>query len=146
MTNTIAIKPYIDFHVLSKPSYIDNYVANIIEQFYSENFKILIATPSLALSQEIDAYLWCYRPDSFLPHLIIEENESEAPILISHTTVPTGHIDILVNLRKETSKEYLKFDRIIEFVLSDEKAKQLSRQKYQSYIQWGFEINTKHQN
>lgn len=136
--------PRVDFHVLNqdKEQWL-NYLARLVEKIYLLNKQIFIFTESLIESNEIDDILWTFRPDSFLPHHIFDQEKYPAPILISHVTIPL-HKEILINIRATVPEFYTEYNRIIEVIYADQTIKQQGREKYKQYQNLGCQLHTFH--
>ncbi len=129
--------PHVNFYIFNQATLWNPLFPELLETAISAGHNVLIATPSLDSSNEIDQYLWQYRIESFLPHLVIENDGHDAPILISHLETPLTHQGILINLTSHILENYTDYEHIIEFVLEDGTAKKMSRIKYKKYQQLG---------
>ncbi len=124
------------------------FTCRLVEKAYGLNLKIVIHAESQAQARELDALLWSFRPDCFLPHQLANSQEqsnscqSKAPIIISYGSTNTAFNGLLINLSDAVPSSYKQFERISEIVLPLDEQKQISRQHYKLYRDQGFEIST----
>lgn len=94
---------------------------------------VLCADEQAAIT--LDAYLWTYQDDSFLPHSLAGEAPEglNPPIQISSGSMPTQeqHFNLLLNLRESTPENYQQFERVLDVVAYD--AKEAGRARYRAY-------------
>lgn len=73
------------YHLAASP--LERVVPRIAEKILADGGRLLIVATDEPLAARLDAHLWNYASDSFLPHgRAGEEDESEQPILISAST------------------------------------------------------------
>ena len=100
----------VDFYHLAGTS-IEKVLPRLAERVL-ESGRLLIVAGEPALATRLDAELWSYAPDAFLPHgLAGEEGEGDQPVLISSATeASNGARNVLIadGLWRE---EALAFDR-----------------------------------
>jgi DNA polymerase-3 subunit chi len=63
---------------------LDDVLRNLLEQSLSRGWRVVVQAGSEERVEALDAYLWTYRDDSFLPHGTWREPNAEAqPILLT---------------------------------------------------------------
>lgn len=139
----------IDFHILEKASMQKSlyFACQLIEKAYTDQRQVYIHTNSREEAERLDALLWTYRDDSFIPHhLYSHTDDCPPPIQIgfgdSSVEKAVDSQDVLVNLSREIPPFYKQFKHIIEIVFSDSDMQQLARERYRQYRDQGYEINT----
>lgn len=136
----------IDFYVLEVANTFEaqsNFACRLIDKAFAQGNNILIATENAQASQDIDALLWSFRPESFLPHAITgSEADANTPIVISHDENDVEHHDVLVNLRHSVPKQFSRFERLVEIVIQKQEVLDLSRKNFAFYKKRGYPINT----
>ena len=86
---------------------------------------------------DLDALMWDYPPDGFLPHARLAEADGE-PILIGAAAQPPGEAEVLVNLEADIPEFFGQFERVSEVVLASERS--AGRDKYRRYRERGFPL------
>jgi len=73
----------IDFYHLTHAP-VERVLPRIAERVLEENGRLLIVSGDTDLAERLDAQLWNYRPDSFLPHgRCGEPDDNHQPVLIA---------------------------------------------------------------
>jgi DNA polymerase-3 subunit chi len=90
----------------------------------------------------MDNLLWTFRDISFIPHEIYNESENNGtPVTIGHGDHFPNHSQVMINLDNKVPEFANKFTRIIEIVESNEKKKEIARQRYRQYKKNDYEIH-----
>jgi DNA polymerase-3 subunit chi len=145
LQSKLIMSPKAAFYILDESTLKarDLYACRIIDKAYSNGHNIYVHTTNLEEAQNFDIQLWTFRDISFIPHEISNQNsESETPILIGYNMTPTGTRDILINLTPEIPPFYQQFSHIIEIIPNDNNLKTSARQRYQTYQQQGYQMET----
>lgn len=135
----------IDFYVLSKnrPEDQHHFACRLIEKAVRQGNRVMVATKDENESQIMNDCLWSFRPDSFVPHTILgDDNADQAAVLISHAEDDDTHHDVLVNLRLEVPAQFSRFKRLTEVVIQEKNVLENSRLSYAFYKKRGYPINT----
>ena len=70
------------YHLLRKP--LEKALPELLEKSYERGWRVVVQAASEERVDALDAHLWTYRDDSFLPHGTAREGEAAAqPILIT---------------------------------------------------------------
>ncbi len=135
----------VDFYVLNETSSQRSlhFACGLLEKAYLGNQRVYIHAPSNSEAERLDALLWTYRDDSFLPHQICSAENLDCPILIgTGEDYRAGTRDILVNLSPSVPPFYKQFKHIIEIIFTDTTVQQLGRERFKHYRNEQCEINT----
>ncbi len=135
----------IDFYVLQQDDTNDqhHFACRLVEKAVRQGNRVMIATKDEQESQAVDEKLWAFRPDAFVPHALLgDENAQDAPVIISHGDDDDTHHDVLVNLRLEIPQQFSRFKRLAEVVIQEKKVLENSRLSYAFYKKRGYPINT----
>lgn len=109
--------------------------------YYRNNQRVFIYTQDQAQAHEIDELLWGFDPQSFVPHNLMGEGpRNGAPVEISWVP-PSNRRSVLINLTDTMPNFANTFTQIIDFVPTDEAQKQLARERFKAYRQWGFLVD-----
>ncbi len=119
------------------------FACRLIEKAYKQGHHIYIHTDSAEKTEQMNQALWSFRRDSFVPHQLIDQTNSEqCPILIGHDSKPPRLMDLLINLGNEHPLFFSQFERVAEFINDDEQIKMIGRERYRFYQQRGYELTT----
>jgi DNA polymerase-3 subunit chi len=123
-----------DFYVLpsSDPDARARFLCRLVEKIRALGHQIFIQASNETEAQRIDQLLWEYRPESFIPHSLINETDN-ADVKIGWDTQRPPHQDVYVNLDLEIPEDALKFDRILEIVVQSEDVLTSTRSNYKLY-------------
>lgn len=103
--------------------------------------KLVVFTPNLAVSEEVERQLWSAEPNSFIANCIAPSSlASQTPVLIVSGEQGVLHHDVLINLSDEHPPFFSRFTRLIEIVSMDEADKAKARLRYRFYKDRGYEI------
>lgn len=138
----------ISFYVLKsiQPEQRQAFACRLVEKIYHQGQQIYIHTDNAEQSAALDEALWALRPDSFVPHEIVQTNtDNDSPVLIGHKAItPPRLMDVLINLTDEQPLFFSQFERVAEIIDDNDDIKQAGRQRFQFYKQRGYELDTFH--
>lgn len=127
----------VDFYILpaSDPDAPQRFACRLAEKAWEKGHRVFIHTTTPLLAQQMDELLWTYRQDSFLPHGLYTEGEEEAvlPVLVGAEVVPTGTLDVLINLAATVPSWFDRCNRVAEVVGGTEEARTSARERYRFY-------------
>lgn len=120
----------------------------LVEKAWRRGHAIYVHTPSPQMSQTFDDLLWSFRPNSFIPHRLEQNNENSPAnipdILIGCQGESDPHHEILVNLTEQTPTFFSRFMRVAEIVNGNDAAKAKSRERYKYYRTRGYPLDVHH--
>ena len=132
----------VDFYLLPDESNMHKFACIIAKKAWSAGNYVYMYTESEDTTKRMDNLLWTFRDISFIPHEIYNETENNgAPVTIGHGDRFPNHSQIMINLDNKVPEFANKFKRIIEIVESDEKKKEIARQRYRQYKKDDHEIH-----
>lgn len=135
----------IDFYVLETVSGQKAllFACQLLEKAYAAQKQVYVHTNSREEAERLDALLWTYRDDSFVPHNLYVENEEFPPLVqIGWNDNQRQEGLLLINLAKDIPSSHQQFKEMIEIVFADPVVQQLARTRYKQYRDQGFDINT----
>lgn len=114
------------------------FACRLAEQQTRQGQRVFVLTSSAEAAQELDQLLWSFTPESFLPHALSDAATGDLAVVIGHQ----GRKDFgcVLNLSDNIIAEYPGITAVAEFILNDEGAKALSRARWNSYKQLGYEL------
>ena len=136
----------IDFYVLDSTGVSErlNFCCRLTEKAVKQGLKVLIWLENSEQEQEVDALLWQFKPESFIPHERIKSAElnPKSPVALSSASdLPTGG-EVLINMSTRTPATVDRFLRIAEIVNQEKKVLNSTRQHYSNYRDQGYKITT----
>lgn len=135
----------VNFYLLKNGQSSEQYVfaCRLCEKILSQNLKAYIHTDTQEQAQYLDDLLWSYRPESFLPHCMIDTDlDEDVSIVIGYADKFQEKSDVLINLSQGIPDFHANFSRIVEIIPSDEEAKTQGRLRWKQYKDAGNEIET----
>ena len=115
----------------------------LLETLYREGIRCLVYTSLPQQRDDLNALLWTYKVDSFLPHGRCCDPYAEAqPILISNQCVPRNGATALLTLRGESPEDISTFSAYYYlFGVGDEETTHNSRDHWRRHQQAGHTLS-----
>ncbi len=135
----------VSFYLLKQGQAKERYLfaCRLCEKISAQKMKIYLHTDTHEQATYLDDLLWSFRPDSFLPHCLLETDiDEEVSIRIGHGENFQQDFDVLINLGEQVPAFYRHFDRVAEIISTDETEKALGRQRWSQYKEAGVELET----
>ena len=134
----------VDFYVLDQAGEPARQVfaCRLAEKAWRMNNTVHIETGDPAEAARLDELLWTFRDGSFVPHHVIGDGGSDAPVTIGCRSEALDARDLLINLSDDIPGIAASFPRIAELVAADEDSRQLSRKRFATYRDGGHSIET----
>ena len=134
----------IDFHILqgSEVQQLLAYTCRLTEKATNQGHQVTIYTEGPEASEALDKQLWCFRPESFVPHTLSEQHAAQCPVYITHSA-PAGKAqqDVLIAAHSGPPPHFFsQFQRTIEIVLQQPARLKQSRENYSFYKSQGYKI------
>lgn len=134
--------PQVDFYLLqaSDEVALTQFACRLSAQIYRSGQSVYLHADNLAEAERLNTELWQFRPDSFLPHVLLnidkpESQDMDAPISVGFQPTLIKPCDVLINLATEVPKFYSDFERIAEIVTNNDATKAQLREHYRFYQQ-----------
>ncbi len=135
----------VDFYLLNsnEPHDVWLVACRLLEKAYHRKHTVFVFCEQACDAEKLDELLWTYKDDSFIPHNLQGEGPEPPPaVQIGYGGEPRGYNDILLNMATTIQPFFSRFQRIMEIVLNDEQAKEISRNHYREYRTKGYDIHT----
>ena len=131
----------IDFYQIESDEAPLLFCCRLVAKIYRMGHQVHIHTENEAQAKEMDALLWHFRPESFIPHTL-DNIDEEAPIRIgcSKMSEPNTHQEVLVNLSGSVPDFFSRFERVAEVVPLNTDSRDAARENYKFYKDRGYEI------
>ncbi len=132
----------VDFHILPTNNLDERirYVCRLVEKVAHRGHRILIKAHDEAEARLLDKRLWDFKPESFLPHQIMNEEDNLSEIHISWKEDSGDHDDVLINLGLSIPDYFSRFERVLEVVCQEEALLESGRQHYKFYNDRGYPL------
>lgn len=136
--------PRADFYLIAKPRFREEplrLVCELARRGYDTGQPLLILARDATQAEELDALLWEFDADAYLPHQIAgrDEDDDITPILIAVPEIDTPDRPLVLNLRDGAFRGTC--ERVLEVVPADESAREPLRARWREYQARGFELN-----
>ncbi len=135
----------VDFYLLdnTEPQAAPLVACRLIEKAYQRGHKVFVFCEDAQAAAHLDELLWTYKDDSFIPHHLQGEGPKPPPaVQIGYGPEPLGFNDILLNMAPNIPFFYTRFRRVMEVVLNEDSAKEISRAHYREYRNKRCELHT----
>lgn len=132
--------PRIEFYVLSSASPADRLRAacQLAGKAWRAGLPVFLRGASQAQCEELDALLWRYKRDGFVPHNL-HQDDPRAPVVIGLDEAPEVPQGVLINLNATLSPFVDHFSRVIEIVNQEPDLLTACRENFRSYRQRGYD-------
>ncbi len=133
----------VDFYVLDRVDEHarDTLACKLAEKAWRLENTIHIHTMTRKDAERLDELLWTFRDGSFVPHELAG-SDNTAPITIGFGDSAVEARDLLITLCDEIPPFASSFPRVAELVSSDETCRAKSRQRYATYRDQGYKLET----
>ncbi len=111
----------------------------LADKAFSRGHRVYINATSEEQAREVDTLLWAHRPESFLPHALNGQPDSEL-IAIGWGQEPAAHDDLLINLQLDIPAFFSRFRRVAEVVTQDPQSLAALRQSWRFYKERGYQL------
>lgn len=134
----------IDFYILPAPAVEQRLVfaCRLAQKAFHAGSRVYIAVNDEAEAAELNARLWNFRPESFLPHDWEGGNSLQSPISVGFGPNCGDYHELLINLKDAIPDYFSRFQRLAEVVCQDEQVLSCTRQHYGFYRHRGYPINS----
>ncbi len=138
--------PKVNFYILSSQSEQGrhNFACKLAEKAFRLGFKCTILVDNLEQAERLDRLLWTFRANSFVPHVIVQNElpSTNNAVIISTQQALEGWQHTLINLSTKLPGSIEQSKQIFELLDNDEAQKQSGRERYRQYQTLGININT----
>jgi DNA polymerase III subunit chi len=134
----------IDFYILPETTSEARWLfaCRLIDKVHRMGMRVLVAVDSEAEARQLDELLWTFKPESFIPHQLINSGKP-TPVEITFTQEAGDHQNLLLNLSKTTPTYFSRFERMSEVVIQEAESLAASRARFSFYKSRGYPIETR---
>ena len=130
----------VDFYQIESSESALLFACRLIEKVYRLKRKVHVHTASSEEAESLDALLWTFKPETFIPH---ERYGAvlAAPIQICYQADPVLHQDVLINLSATIPDFFSRFTRVAEIVPQAAERRDAARENFRFYKERGYPLN-----
>lgn len=134
----------VDFYILPEATSEARWLfaCRLIDKVQRMSMRVLVAMDSEAEARAFDELLWTFKPESFIPHQLINGGKP-APVEITFLAEAGDHQGLLLNLSNTTPPYFSRFERMSEVVIQEQQSLQSSRERFSFYKSRGYPIETR---
>ena len=122
------------------------YACRLLRKAYRKGSRVVVTAPAPMLTA-LDAALWTFDPQDFIPHLmpasgtLVPQRLRETPVWLQEHAVDAVHHQVLVNLGDTPPEGFESFERVIEIVAADPDSRLAGRARWKHYASRGYAID-----
>ncbi|PCK07328.1 MAG: DNA polymerase III subunit chi [Alteromonadaceae bacterium] len=138
----------VDFYVLQQNSIDDRkqFACRLIDKVVRQGHKVILNEEQATDSADMDQRLWAFKPESFIPHVVAGDANTQNAAVVLVNTQNTGedtelHEDVLINLAMKPPSNFARFQRLVEIVVQEPEILAATRKNYAIYKSQGYTIN-----
>ena len=135
----------IDFYILQQESAEARmlFVCKLADKALRHGSRVFILVADQVAAETLDALLWSFRPESYVPHALIDKQDAaDVPVVISTGDDLADHHELLINLTDDVPPSFSRFQRLAEVAVQSESLLQTTRHHYAFFKQRGYPIET----
>ena len=135
----------VDFYVLPEGSREDRhqFTCRLANKAYGQGRRVYVHLGSEGDARRLDALLWTFREQSFVPHGLLGECDAGVtPVLLGWDGDPAGEDEVLINLRAEIPPFFSRFERVAEILDASAQVRSAGRERYRFYKDRGYPLDT----
>ncbi|BFM12535.1 DNA polymerase III subunit chi [Simiduia litorea] len=124
-------------------------VCRVAQKALRNGEDVFIACTNAEQATQLDALLWSFEPESFIPHANFTatpatSSDAEAPVLLSHGEDCGDHHGVLINLRSPAPAFFSRFERLFELIVQTPEVLADTRANWSYYKSRGYPLDLKH--
>ncbi|WP_263262620.1 DNA polymerase III subunit chi [Pseudomonas sp. RIT-PI-S] len=131
----------VDFYVLPSPlpSARLDFACKLAEKAWRLGHQVHVHCADAEQRQDLDARLWAFKGESFVPHAQAEEL-GLAPVTLGLAEPAGGNGDLLINLTLAVPTFVARFARVAEIVIADPPVRNQARENFRFYREQGYPL------
>ncbi|MDF3935042.1 DNA polymerase III subunit chi [Pseudomonas citronellolis] len=131
----------VDFYVIpsADPDARLTIACRLADKAWRQGMRVYLLCADEAQRDTLDARLWSFRKEAFVPHNAADE-DPEAPVILGLGQPPAGQRDLLINLTLTVPSFAREFSRIAELVVEEPAIRQAARENFRYYREQGYPL------
>ncbi|SDL25222.1 DNA polymerase III, chi subunit [Modicisalibacter muralis] len=139
----------IDFYILPDTTIEArlDFACRLVETIYRKGHGLHVHAENEQQAREFDERLWTFRPDSYVPHALIDASETPTPVTIGWDEPPTPQApgsQAMLNLHPEIPEWFSRFERVAEIINQHQDVLASKRDCWQTYKRRGYPVRAHH--
>jgi DNA polymerase-3 subunit chi len=132
----------VDFYVLQAHQSSDrtDFACRLVDKAFRRGQQIYLHTQDESAAKALSQQLWSFRPNSFLPHGLLGEDDSTR-ITIGWGEDPGEQHDLMINLDLSVPAFVGRFQRVVEVVVQEPAIRDPLRESWKHYKHYGYPVN-----
>ena len=134
----------VDFYLLQANSRRNplKVAVQLIEKAWNGGQSIYILCHNQQQVEQLDQLLWTFKADSFIPHGILNADNSSNESIVIGTEYQLPVSDVVLNLSNRQPENPQQCQRVLEVVAAEEESTIAARQRYRYYQKLDIKPNT----
>ena len=130
----------VEFYVLpsADPAERQRVACSLALKAWRAGLPVFLRCPDSVQCQAMDALLWQFKNDCFLPHAL-HLDDPQAPVVIGGDEAPSQSGGVLLNLDPSLTPQLQHFSRVIEIVNQQPELLAACRENFRSYRERGYD-------
>lgn len=135
----------VDFYILPETT-LDarlDFACRLAETIAGKGYRLHLHCEDEAMGQALDARLWSFRDDAYLPHALLGSAEAETvSVTLGWETPPdpAREVQALLNLHPEIPEWFSRFERVAEIINQHQRVLTTKRACWQTYKKRGYPV------
>lgn len=118
----------------------EHFACRLAAKVYGLDHQVHVRVADAAALERLDALLWTFSDDSFVPHEVSLDGQRAAPVTLADAMRPvTAGTEVCINLCDDTVTDDC--PRIAEIVAADDTGRANGRQRYAQYRDRGLDLD-----
>ena len=131
----------VDFYILPSPAPAArlDFACKLCEKAWRLGHRVYLNCSDSAQRDELDARLWAFKGEAFVPHSA-REDDPHGAVVLGVGDDPGDHQDLLVNLDLKVPGFAARFARIAEIVVEEPAIRAAARESFRFYREQGYAL------
>jgi DNA polymerase-3 subunit chi len=131
----------VDFYILPSADPLSrlDFACKLTDKAWRLGHRVYLHCSDAAQREELDARLWRFKGETFVPHGPVED-DPDAPVALGIGDDPGQHQDLLVNLDLRIPEFFKRFARIAEIVVEEPSIRLAARESFRFYREQGYPL------
>ncbi len=131
----------VDFYILPSADPVArlDFACKLTDKAWRLGHRVYLHCSDAGQREELDARLWRFRGEAFVPHGAAEDDQ-DAPVALGIGSDPGQHQDLLVNLDLRIPEFFKRFARVAEIVVEDPAIRLAARESFRFYREQGYPL------
>ncbi|CAK9891074.1 MULTISPECIES: DNA polymerase III subunit chi [Pseudomonas] len=131
----------VDFYILpsAAPSARLDFACKLCDKAWRLGHRVYLHCSDAAQRDELDARLWAFKGEAFVPHSPAEDHP-QGSVALGLGDDAGNHQDLLINLDLKVPPFAARFARIAEIVVEEPAIRQAARESFRFYREQGYAL------